>query len=173
MAISDTLNVKLKAEIVGKLARTNDSGSHTGTDQISHSVTQTYADGSGSGQASVWFASQFAATTGGITVSLADSSDPLGGAGDEAPTADPEGLKLRALLIENTDTSNYVTVGQGTNGESSILSGSTDTIRIDPGGCFLWMSPAGNNAMNDGSDDELSITADTASCTVNISALYG
>ena len=43
---------------------------------------------------------------------------------------DPEGLKLRCILIENKDSTNFVSVKRGTNGETSILSGATDSIKI-------------------------------------------
>ena len=160
-------------ELSGTLARTNTVGTHTGTDQISHSKTQTFTDGSGANQASAWFSSQFDATTGGITISLADSADPLGGAGDEVPTADPEGLKIRVVMIENTDDTNYVELSEGTNAITSWLGGTTPTVRIPAGGVLLQTFPSGLDAINDGADDEIKITANTDSCTVKISVIYG
>jgi hypothetical protein len=86
---------------------------------------------------------------------------------------DPEGLKLRCILIENKDSTNFVSVKRGTNGETSILSGATDSIKIVAGGFFLWYSPAGDSAMNDGSDDELLFTADTAGVSCKLTYIFG
>lgn len=171
MAFSDTLTGVITAELNFK--NTSTEGGIEGTRKAVHTVRKKIVDGTSSGQATGFFSSTFTATTGGITVSLADSADPLAAAGDDTPTSDPEGLKLRAILVENKDATNYVSVKRGTNGETSILSGSTDSIRVDPGGMFLWTSPAGISAMNDGSDDELLFTADTASVSIKITYVYG
>ena len=171
MSYSDTLTGLILARIQARIDTTE--GSHVGIEEASHNISESITDGATSNKATGFFSSSFVATTGGITVSLADDADPLGGAGSDAPTSDPEGLKLKAILIENQDATNFVSVKKGTNGEASILSGSTDSIKIDPGGCVLWFSPAGNNAMNDGTDDELLFTADTASVTVKLTYLYG
>ena len=171
MALADTLTGTIKASLVADLARL--SGNYSGKDTLSHEFALALTDGSGSSAATGWFGTTFTATTGGITISLADSDDPLGAAGDDVPTSDPEGLKLRGLLIENKDTTNYISVKKGTNGEASIFSGSTDSIKITAGGCILWVSPAGVSAMNDTTDDEILVTADTASCSVKISYIYG
>lgn len=171
MAYADTLSGDVEVRIAPKITTTE--GIVDGSRSIAHKILKRFTDGAGSLQATGFFGSTFTATTGGITVSLADSADPLGAAGDDAPTSDPEGLKLRLLCVENLDATNYVSVKKGTNGEASVLSGSTDSVRVDPGGFILWLSPAGNNAMNDGVDDELLVTADTASCSVKISYMFG
>ena len=172
MAITDTFSGSLKIELEGKLARTG-GGGMTGEDKLNHSKTQSFTDGSGSNNASCWLTGSFTATTDGITVSLADSADPFGAAGDDIPTADPEGLDLRAIVIQNTDTSNYVQVGLGTNGVTQWLGGTTPTIKIGPGGIFAQTFPTDIGALNDGADDEIKITANTASCTVKVSVLFG
>ena len=172
MAITDTLNATMTVELIGKLDRTNSAG-YTGKDVLSHTKTQPFSDGSGSGGATIWFNTSFDATTGGITISLADSADPLGGAGDDAPTADPEGKKIKAVLIENTDDTNYIELSLGTNAVTNWLGGTTPTVRIPAGGFLAQTFPAGIDAINDGSDDEIKISADTASVTTKISILYG
>jgi len=171
MAITDTLRGEIIAQVVSTLDRTG--GNVAGADVLSHKKRITLTNGSGSGQASGQFGTTFTATTGGITISLADSADPLGAAGDDVPSSDPEGTKLKFLLIENLDSTNYVAVKKGTNGDTNVFTGSTDSVRIDAGGIFLWYSPAGSNAMSDGVDDEIVVTADTASCSVKITYLYG
>ena len=171
MAIADTLNGTIVAKIVSKLSRAG--GNTTGKDTLSHNKDQVLTDGSSTNQASGQFGTTFTATTGGITISLADSADPLGAAGDDVPSSDPEGLKLRALMIENKDAINFIEVKQGANGEVSMLTGSTDSIKISAGGVLLWTTPAGINAMNDGVDDELLITADSASVSTKITYIYG
>jgi len=153
MALTDTLIGKIVADFNTSIVTVE--GNIDGKRRAVHTVTKPLVDGSSSGQATGFFSSTFTAVTGGTTISLADSVDPLGSAGDDTPTSDPEGLKLRGVLIENRDSTNFVSVKQGSNGETSILSGSTDSIKITAGGFFAWNSPSGVSAMNDGSDDEL------------------
>ena len=106
-------------------------------------------------------------------MSLADSADPLAAAGDDAPTMDPEGLKLRAILIENQDTTNFVDVEQGTNGVTGWIVASGDKVRVPAGGVLMATFPAGLDAMNDGSDDEILFSADTASVNVKLTYVFG
>ena len=75
-------------------------------------------------------------------------------------------------MIENTDSTNYVTVAKGTNGMTNWISG-TNTVRIPAGGVLLATFPAGIDAINDGTDDEITITANTASCVVVVSWVFG
>lgn len=171
MAYADTLTAEIVANLIPKI--TTVEGHIDGERQATHKITKNLVDGSSSGQATGFFSEVFTATTGGITISLADSVDPLGTAGDDTPTMDPEGLKLRAILIENQDTTNYVRVKSGTNGDINVLTGGTDSINITAGGMFLWHSPAGVNAMSDGVDDEIVVTANTASCSVKITYIFG
>ena len=174
MAISDTLNGTITGQIISSLARTGGTaGNLRGRDTVSHKKRQPLTDGSSTDQASGQFAATFTATTGGITISLADSADPLGAAGDDVPSSDPEGLKLRGIMFENQDSTNFISIKQGSNGETSILTGATDSIKVSAGGFFLWTSPAGISAMNDGVDDELLVTADTASVTTKLTYIYG
>jgi len=171
MAFTDVLTATLTGEI--NATTTTTEGSILGDRRAVHTVRNKITDGSGASQASGYFSSTFTATTGGITVSLADSADPLGAAGDDTPTSDPEGLKLRAIFIENQDATNFVKVKRGTNGETSILDGATDSIKLIAGAQFMWTSPAGDSAMNDGVDDELLFTADTASVSVKLTYMFG
>lgn len=171
MAMNDTLSGTINAGLRISLAR--EQSQITGKDTLSHNITRSISDGTGSGAASGYFGSVFTATTGGITISLADSVDPLGAAGDDVPSSDPEGLKIRAIMIENLDTTNFVDVGLGTNGLTSWLTGTTPEIRIPATGFILSTMPAGLDAMNDGVDDEIKVTANSASCSVRISYIYG
>src|SRR3990167_10954476 len=127
MTLSDNLAGEVVAKIQARVTTTE--GNQGGVVDAVHSLTKSITDGSGSAAATGIFSSSFTATTGGVTISLADSDDPLGGAGSDTPTdTDPEGTKLKAILIENKDATNFVTVKKGTNGEASILTGSTDSI---------------------------------------------
>lgn len=171
MAYSDVLSGQINALLEPKIDTTE--GGKIGERIASHKMVVRLTDGAGSGAATGFFSSTFTATTGGITISMADSADPLGAAGDDAPTMDPEGLKLKALLIENKDSTNFVRFTPGTNADTNVMTGNTDSINITAGGFILWYSPAGVSAMNDGSDDEIKITADTASCSVKITYLFG
>jgi hypothetical protein len=172
MALSDTLSGTIDFDVNVVLSRT--FGLATGKDNLSQKKTITLTDGSSTNQAAGWCsASSITVTTGGITISLADEADPFGAAGDELPTSDPEGLKLRAIMIENTDSTNYITLGLGTNFITSWLGGTTPTVRIPAGGIILQTFPAGLDAMNDGADDEIKLTANSASCVVKISYIFG
>jgi hypothetical protein len=174
MAITDTLSGSIFAKFDLALARAQSVGGFSGKDTIVVSKNQSFTDGTGTNQATGFFSSTFTAATGaGTTISLADSADPLGASGDDVPTSDPEGTKLRGILIINNDDTNFITVKRGLNGETSILTGGTDSIKISAGGFFAWTSPAGIDAMNDGVDDELTIIADTANCQVSIAYVYG
>jgi len=171
MALTDTLKSTFEIITDATLTRTG-GGGHTGTDKLAHNFSDELTDGSSANQASCWLSATFTATTGGITISLADSDDPLGAAGDDVPTADPEGLDVRLLVVENQDTTNYVSLSKGTNGVDWF--GTTPSIKIPAGGIFVLYSPIdGLGAINDGSDDEIKVTANTASCSVKISVLYG
>lgn len=151
---------------------TTTDGKVEGVKNLTFDLVKSYADGTGSAQATGFFDATFTATTGGITLSLA-SADPLGAAGDDTWTSTAEGAKLRVLVIENQDASNYVSLKKGTNGDTNIFSGATDSIRIDAGGIFLWVSPAGSNAMSDGADDELIVTSNSASVVCRIAYVFG
>lgn|SRR3990167_564243 len=171
MAYTDTFSGELEIRFNGTLVTTD--GSIEGEKTISHKILKKVSEGAGSNQAVGGYSEIITVTTGGITLSLADSADPASTAGDDIPTSDPEGLKLKGILFENQDATNFVSVKKGTNGETSIFTGATDSVKITAGGLFLWYSPAGVSAMNDGADDELLITADTASCSVKLTYIFG
>jgi len=172
MAIADTLNASVYIKLAAGLARAQTYGGVQGKDSMEVSKTNSFTDGTSASQATGWFSSQFTATTGGITVSLANA-DPLGGAGDDTPTGTVEGTKLRAIVITNEDATNYITVAPGTNGVTSWLAGTTPTIRVPAGGLLVSTFPAGLDTLNDGADEELSIVADTSSVVVKIAYLFG
>lgn len=173
MGLTDSLSGTMKVALECTLTRTI-SELLSGKDNLEHTVTKSITDGTGANQASCWLTGSVTATTGGVTLSLGDSADPFGAAGDDIPTADPEGLKLRTLVIENTDSANFVTVGLGTNGLAGWLAGTTPTVRIDAGGFAAHSWPSGNSsALNDGVNDEIKITANTASVICKVSVLYG
>lgn len=171
MAYSDTLSGTVSASINVKID--SSEGGIEGERRAVHEITKKLTDGSGSNEAVGFFSSTFTASAAGLHMTLANSSDPLVAAGDDSPTSDPEGKKLKAVLIENQGTTNHVLIKRGTNGETSILDGGTDSIRISPGGIFLWYSPAGVSAMNDGTDDELFIQTDSDTSTVKITYIFG
>jgi len=177
MALADALTALVRGEIRSSLSRSQSLGDFSGQDKYDHLVAQTIANGASGGQATGAFASQFNVTTGGITVSLANSTDPLGAAGDDVPSSDPEGLKLRAILVENRDptdgTGNFITIAPGSNGLTSWIAGTTPTVRVPAGGMILCSFPEGLDPMNDGVDDELLFTADTATVACRLTFLFG
>lgn len=171
MALTDTLSGEILALLAPRIATIE--GGIDGERLASHKKQVTLADGSSTNQATGFFSSTFTATTGGITISLADSDDPLGAAGDDTPTSDPEGLKLRAIMIENKDDTNYIKIEQGPNGLTNWLTASGDILQVPAGGVVLATFPAGLDALTDGTDDELKISANSASVSVKISYLFG
>ncbi len=76
-------------------------------------------------------------------------------------------------MLVNEDATEYVDVGLGSSALTSWLTGTTPEIRIPAGGMLLATFPAGLDAMNDGTDDEIKVTAQTTSCTVKIIYLFG
>jgi len=142
---------------------------------LGHSKVYSFTDGTGTNQAEGFLTGSVTVTTGGITLSLADSADPLGTGGDDVPENgyDPEDKKIKALLIENTDSTNYVTLGLGAHPPTDILAGTTPTHRIAPSGFYLYVIPQGTAAIADGVNDELTLTANTASCICKVSVVYG
>lgn len=171
MALADTLYGEVQG-IINVNIKTSE-GNLAGKNQLSHDAKAGLTDGSNSNQATGFCGTTLTATTGGITISLADSADPFGAAGDDTPTEDPEGKKLRAILIQNLDSTNFVTLGLGTNALTSWLGGTTPTVKIPALGFIMATMPAGLDAMNDGTDDEITLTADTASVSVKISYIFG
>ncbi len=171
MTLTDTLKGTVTAEIDVDVTRVI-SGVLAGKDNYKLSKIVTLSDGSASGQATIALTGTVAATTGGITLSLADSVDPLSTGGDDVPSADPEGATIRAILIVNKDTANYVTLGLGTNAITAWIAGTTPTVRILAGAAFLQTFPAGGIVINDGVDDEIKLTGDTATVNCNILVLY-
>jgi len=171
MALTDSFSGDIKASLIGKLRRTG-GGSHTGVDSLASEPSFALTDGTGANQAAGWFSATFTATTGGVTISLASATDPLGAAGDDTPTASPDETQLRALLIYNRDTTNYVTVTKGANALTCL--GTTPGIIIPAGGFFLLASPIdGLGNMTDGTDDEIIVTANTANCSCEITYVFG
>jgi len=172
MAITDTLDGFIQAKIQVALAeREGDIG---GGKSLDHDVSPHISDGTSTNQATCWLHGDVTVTqAAAITLSLADSADPFSTGGDSVPTADPEGLKIRAIMIENKDSTNFIYIKKGTAGVTSWFSGATDTLRIPAGGVLLATFPAGLDAINDTSDDEIDIQADTADVTARISVLYG
>ena len=102
------------------------------------------------------------------------SLSPLAGSRFPSQT---EGLKLRAILVENRDptdgTGNFIPIAPGSNGLTSWLAGTNPTLRVPAGGVQLATFPEGLDAMNDGSDDEILLTANSASVICRLTYLYG
>ena len=134
-----------------------------------------FTDGTGTSQAEGWLTGVNTVTTDGITWSLADSVDPFGAGGDDVPENgyDPEGKKIKAILILNNDSTNYVTLGLGAHPPTDILAGTTPTHRIAAGSFYLYVNPKGTAAIEDGVNDELSLTANTATCSCEALVVYG
>lgn len=176
MALQDSLSAIIRAEIRSSLSRIQDVGEFSGLDRYDHLAAQALTNGSGARQALGAFTSQLTVTIGGVTISLADFADPLGAAGDDQPSSDPEGTRLRAIQFENLDdpvTGNFFRIAPGANGLTSWLEGTSPTLRVPAGGVQLASFPNGLDIMNDGVDDELLLTADTADVLARLTYLFG
>ena len=168
MAITDTLRGTLNFTYDFQLARIAGEGDLTGRDTLIGTLTQVFTNGAGANQATCMLSGNGTSTVAPITLSLADSVNPLSTFSDEVPSADPEGLKVRLLIIRNLDDTNFITVTPG-----GFPIGDIGTNLIYPGGWFIWMAPAGGNVINDGVDDEITLTADTGPCLAEVQVVYG
>ena len=141
MAILDTLKGIFGLDNYIELTTTEEDRS--GSVIVRHRELAEIDNGTGTNQADGILHGQVTVTTGGITLSLADSADPFGSGGDSVPANgyDPEGKKVKAIIIKNEDGTNYITVAKGTNG-FNWLSGTTDTIRVPAGGWIAAYNPA-------------------------------
>jgi len=171
MAYADTLTGNIEVRINPRIATLE--GGIEGKRSVIHKIIQALSDGSGANAAVGFFSTTATATTGGITLSMANV-DPLGAAGDDFPTGTVEGTKLKLIMFENTGTTNAATVEAGAAPDTNVLTGSTDEINLSAGGgFFLWYSPAGISALNDGVDDEFLIKSAASTTTVKITFIYG
>lgn len=172
IAYSDVISGKIDVRIDPILTTTE--GGIDGERTASHKIVQALTDGSGSNAAVGFFSTSFTATTGGVTLSMANA-DPLGAAGDDFPTGTVvEGTKLKLIMFENTGDTNAATVEAGANADTNVLTGSTDEINLSiNGGFFLWYSPAGISALNDGVDDEFLIKSAASTTTIKVTFIYG
>ena len=141
----------------------------TGLDRAIDTNAITWTNGAGANQATCWLQGTGTVTFAApITLSLADSVNPLSTFSAAVPTADPEGLKIRLITIENEDDTNYITVGQGMAAWTDI-----NTTLIYPKGQWTWTAPSGGITINDGVDDEITVQANVGDCIANIFVLYG
>ena len=147
-------------------------GNDSGTDRLNSTSTTTFTDGAGAGQASCWLSSTFDVAVAGSPhqISLADDANPLGALATTVPTADPEGLKLRMLVIKNNDAANTLTLLPGAGFPVTLITGNH---LIYPGGTLTLLFPDGSHALNDGADDEIGLTAAGGTISVTMDVLYG
>jgi len=93
-----------------------------------------FTSGSGANQAdSIWPDVRTLADAGNETLDLTAQTDPLG----TAITM----TKLKALYIKNKSADAGLIVGGAAATPVAILVGATDTLKIPPGGEFLWTAP--------------------------------
>ena len=171
MAYGDTLTGDIEVRINPRIATAE--GGIEGKRSVSHKIIQALSDGSGANAAVGFFSTSFTATTGGVTLSMANA-DPLGAAGDDFPTGTVEGTKLKLIMFENTGDTNAATVEAGAAPDSNVLTGSTDEINLSiDGGFFLWYSPTGISALTDGVDDEFIIKSEASTTTIKVTFIYG
>ena len=170
MAITDNFSGSITTMINFALSRSvTDGADFSGVDRMKNTYTHNFTNGAGVDQATIMLTGQGTVTqAGAITLSLADSVNPLSTISNNVPSEDPEGLKIRMLLITNLDDTNYIFTAAGVNPLVDITAN-----RIYPGGIFVWVAPAGGDPIADGVDDELTLRADTADCEARIDVIYG
>lgn len=174
--VTDTLTAIVQAKIRASLVR-SDYGPK-GDDVYLQDIKKNIANGTGSSQATGAYTHTGSVPTGGVTISLAafdlvdSANNPVNGG--PPPSEDPEGKRIKGLLIENLDSTNYMTVRNTGNAITGIIGGTSTHLKIDPGGFFLWFSPTGAGPINDGTDDELAFFADTAEISqVRLTYVFG
>lgn len=127
-----------------------------------------WADGTSTNQADVAFFKKYALSASGTQVlDLAGSlTDDFGRTVTFA--------KIRAICFENTSTTSgdTVTVGpDATNGITTIITGTTPKVDIDPGGVVLLTSPVDGWSVTGGSADEIILTETGGANTVTVRVL--
>jgi len=168
MAIVDTMTGQTDMQFSFTLKRAA-GGYFGGSDSMNHTFSTGFTDGTGASEAQIFLTGEGTVTFGAaITLSLADSVNPLSTFSAELPTADPEATKIRMLFVKNEDDTNFITLTQGVN----ALTDFNATV-IYPGGAFMWIAPSGGITINDGIDDEITVQADTGDCLAKIAVVYG
>jgi hypothetical protein len=172
MAITDILSGSIRTIVNFALQRTGE-GYMSGTDKLTHTLETVFTDGAGASQATCWLSGNGTVTqAAAITFSLADNVNPLSTFSNAVPSkgADPEGLKIRMMILTNEDDTNYIEIKQGA---AAWPLPDFDTTIVYPGGSFVWVAPNGGTVINDGADDELQVQANTADCLAKFIVLYG
>lgn len=170
MAITDNLSGSISTLLNFALARASD-GDFSGVDRMQNTYTRNFTNGAGVDQATCWLTGQGTVTfAAAITCSLADSVNPLSTISNNVPSADPEGLKIKMMLITNLDATNIVTLSSV--GAAWSLTDFGTTL-IYPLGMLVWVAPGGGITINDGADDEIQLQAAVGDCICRIDVLYG
>jgi hypothetical protein len=123
------------------------SGKFTGTGALNHAISSNYPVGSAAGQVDSVYTKGRAVPSSGSpdSVILSSLTDPAGNAIAFVHVVD--------LILENTDTTNTLTIGGGTNAVSWLPSAG---IAIPPGSAMVLHVPAGL-AVTSGSADRLQV----------------
>ncbi len=166
-SLSASMSLVVKATYEAKAAGADMS---VPTHTIVKSVTDTLANGEGSGQAEVVFFDTITPGVGGLTI------DIFGAITDPFNTTLSIDL-IKGLLIHNrsTTTGQYVDVGGAAAGNTfAYLTGDTDSVRVHPEGVlFIWSPQATPDcaiAVADGFD-EILFTAGAGTPTVDVMIL--
>lgn len=165
--MSTTLNATtVSASIVGSQSVV--AGAATGNFPINHTTASANApltNGSGSGQAQepVTFAANV--NTTGTTYNL----NSLAGFGFDGGTRVFSAIK--AIIIENTDSTNSLTVGNAaSNGWTGITGSATATVAIEPGGHREIYSPVSGIAVS-GTNCNILIAAAAGTANIKVTII--
>ncbi len=171
--MADTITYSGNASIVASLNAAI-SGDKTGAQAAALSKVLTFAASGGTAPTlSGFFKGTITAAAGDLL--LAHASDPLQGMGDATYSQGftVAGTKLKFLYIENTDTTNSITISRGTTNGLPIFNAADDAITLAPGDFFLYYKAAGTAALTTGTNDKLTIAVSGGSPTATVIAAYG
>lgn len=172
MGKTDVLTITTRALVQGRRDPTI-STMLSGGENILHDVKIDWTDGTGDGQVTVILTGAITVpVAGAATVSFANA-DPYGTMGDDVPSGTVEALSLKFLLIQNLDDTNYITIGEGAAPLPNFLGGTSPTLYLGPSSYHKFTWYKGTSAINDTSDDELTLLANTADCSAKLTAGFG
>ena len=157
MALTTRITLKIQTQY------TNPADLSTPADNVTQDYSIVLADGTGADQADVIFHDQRTLADAAIdTLDLYASGsllDPLG----TALTMD----QLKFLYIENTSTTNSLTIGPSATAVGLCADKATDIIIIPPEGQFVWTSPA-SGGLDLTTNKNLVLTHDSTDATALI-----
>lgn len=151
------------------------SGDTTGAQQTKTSVNVTFDPSTGDSPTISGYLAGSLSFSGSVDMLLADSTDPMQGAGNAAysPGFTVASSKLKAIYIKNTSASASITVARGAAAGLPIFDAASDAITIPPSGIIYLQFNAGTAALSTTTNDKLTITSSSGTATGDLVVFYG